>query len=83
MAKPKHFRPQVGELVKDETTGEHVVHMETIGRRAYIRPPGGGVERDVDAAKLSELPGGPGVVVHIVPDKLSGFANADCNEADA
>ncbi|WP_031065713.1 hypothetical protein [Streptomyces sp. NRRL WC-3742] len=80
MAKPKHYRPQIGELVRDETTGEHVVHMETIGGRAYIRPPGGGVERDVDAGKLRELPGGPGVVVHIVPDRLSGFVSAGDGE---
>ncbi|MFJ9691529.1 hypothetical protein [Kitasatospora sp. NPDC101183] len=74
------YRPRVGELVRDETTGQDVVHMETIRGRAYIRPPGGGVERDVDAAKLSELPDGPGVVVHIVPDRLCGFADTGDSE---
>lgn len=79
-AKPKHYQPKVGELVRDETTGEHVVHMETIRGRAYVRPPGGGVERDVDATKLSELPDGPGVVVHIVPDRLCGSLNTEVDE---
>ncbi|MFE6055483.1 hypothetical protein ACFQ6N_32445 [Kitasatospora sp. NPDC056446] len=61
------YRPQVGELVRDLTSDRDVVYMDTRGGLAYVRPVGGGVERTVDPAGLRPLPGGPTVVVHLVP----------------
>ncbi|MET8630949.1 hypothetical protein ABZW30_45955 [Kitasatospora sp. NPDC004669] len=70
-AKPP-YRPQVGELVKDATTNQNVVYMDTRGGLAYVRPVGGGLERTVDPACIQSLPGEPTVVVHLVPAKSRG-----------
>ncbi|MBV6698519.1 hypothetical protein [Kitasatospora aureofaciens] len=71
------YRPQVGELVKDVTTDKNVVYMDTRGGLAYVRPVGGGVERTVDPTGIRPLPGGPTLVVHIVPAKPRGRLGAD------
>ncbi|MFE4976720.1 hypothetical protein ACFRAR_32040 [Kitasatospora sp. NPDC056651] len=66
------YRPQVGELVKDLTSDQHVVHMDTRGGLAYVRPIGGGLERTVDPASLQPLPDGPMLVVRPTPPKPRG-----------
>ncbi|WP_459649471.1 hypothetical protein [Kitasatospora sp. Ki12] len=57
----------MGELIKDRTTGLHVVFMEARGGKAHVRPRGGGLEREIDPFDVEPLPGAP-VVEHIIPN---------------
>ncbi|MFI8459298.1 hypothetical protein [Kitasatospora sp. NPDC085464] len=75
------YRPQVGELVKDVTTDQDVVYMDTRGGLAYVRPVGGGLERTVDPARIHPLPGGPTVVLRLVPAKRRGRPRVDTEGA--
>ncbi|GAB2703901.1 hypothetical protein [Kitasatospora kifunensis] len=47
------YQPQLGELVNDLAhQGARGVYMGVLGDRAYLRPPGGGVEWDTDPDRL-------------------------------
>ncbi|WP_327677158.1 hypothetical protein [Kitasatospora sp. NBC_00458] len=70
------YRPRVGELVEDVTTGHRVVYMDTQGGFAYVRPVGGGVERALDPAAIRPLPDGPTLAVHVVPAAPRGRLGA-------
>ncbi|MER7580879.1 hypothetical protein [Kitasatospora sp. NPDC097691] len=78
---PPAYRPQVGELVKDVTTDQDVVYMDTRGGLAYVRPVGGGLERTVDPARIRPLPGEPTVVLRLVPAKRRGRPRVDTEGA--
>ncbi|WP_406089278.1 hypothetical protein [Kitasatospora purpeofusca] len=71
------YRPRVGELVNDLTTGHDVVFMDSQGGLAYVRPVGGGVERALDPAAIKPLPGGPTLAVRVVPGAPRGRRRAD------
>ncbi|MFJ4796150.1 hypothetical protein [Kitasatospora purpeofusca] len=71
------YRPRVGELVKDLTTGHDVVFMDSQGGLAYVRPLGGGVERALDPAAIRPLPGGPILAVRVVPGGPRGRRGVD------
>ncbi|MBO1415240.1 hypothetical protein [Streptomyces sp. FH025] len=66
------YRPKPGELVTDIRTNTNVVYMGTERGLAYVRPVGGGLEREVDPAGLAPLPDGPQIVVRIVPSEPRG-----------
>ncbi|GAB2697286.1 hypothetical protein [Kitasatospora kifunensis] len=47
------YRPQLGELVSDLThKGACGIYMGTLSGRAYLRPPGGGIEWDTDPDRI-------------------------------
>ena len=57
------YRPtRPGELVQDVLNGRAGVLMATMGRAVFLRPPGGGVEWDVDARWLERPASAPPAV---------------------
>ncbi|WP_146258975.1 hypothetical protein [Streptomyces tateyamensis] len=52
------YRPRHGELVTDlGNGGRRGVYMGRLGKRAYLRPAGGGIEWETDPSKIEPLPG--------------------------
>ncbi|MFE5585863.1 hypothetical protein [Kitasatospora sp. NPDC056531] len=48
MSTPEMYTPRPGDLVHDRRTNRIGFVMDVVGRRLYLRPPGGGIEWTVD-----------------------------------
>ncbi|MFJ8472142.1 hypothetical protein [Kitasatospora sp. NPDC094011] len=77
----KPYRPQVGELVRDQRTGRLGTYMDTRSGEVYLRPLKGGTEWTTTPAAVEQHGDVPAIAVGVIPD--ARYYREDAGSADA